>query len=124
MSDNIAVAIPCYNEAATIAKVVHDFRNALPQASIYVFDNNSSDGSAPLAKSAGAIVHNVRRRGKGMVMRAILNTVAADAVIIVDGDDTYLAKEAQMLLGPVLRGEADMVVVCVISNQWTRSSFI
>lgn len=110
MLSTVAVAIPCYNEAATIEKVVRDFRKALPQASIYVFDNNSTDGSAELAKSAGAAVYTVRKRGKGMVMRAIFDVIVADAIVVVDGDDTYFAEEAPMLLGPVLRGEADMVI--------------
>lgn len=105
-----AVAIPCYNEAITIAKVVRDFRAVLPRASIHVFDNNSTDGSAELAKEAGATVHHIRRQGKGYVMRAIFDTIVADAVIVVDGDDTYFAQEAPMLLEPILRGEADMVV--------------
>ncbi|GER94625.1 glycosyl transferase [hot springs metagenome] len=106
----IAVAIPCYNEALTIAKVVSDFRRVLPNASIYVFDNNSNDGSAMLAKEAGAIVYHVRKQGKGNVMRAIFNTISADAVIVVDGDDTYEADDALILLKPVLNNEADMVV--------------
>ena len=114
----VAVAIPCYNEAVTITKVVRDFRAVLPRASIHVFDNNSTDGSADLAKEAGATVHHVRKRGKGYVMRAILNTIAADAVIVVDGDDTYLAEEAPVLLEPILRGEADMVV----GNRLQRAS--
>lgn len=105
----IAVAIPCYNEAITIAKVVRDFRT-ITQAPVYVFDNNSADNSVALAREAGAIVHYVRKRGKGNVMRAIFDTIMADALIVVDGDDTYMAEEAPMLLDPVLRGEADMVV--------------
>ncbi|MGK7875790.1 MAG: glycosyltransferase [Xenococcaceae cyanobacterium] len=109
-SITIAVAIPCYNEEITIAKVVRDFQAALPKSSIHVFDNNSTDGSAKLAKAAGATVHHVRKRGKGWVMQAIFNKLKADALIVVDGDDTYYAKEASRLLEPILRGEADMVV--------------
>ena len=106
----IAVAIPCYNEAVTIAKVVQDFRAVLPQAAIHVFDNRSTDDSAARAREAGATVHHVRRRGKGNVVRAIFDTVVADAVILVDGDDTYFAEEAPRLLEPVLSGQVDMVV--------------
>jgi glycosyltransferase involved in cell wall biosynthesis len=107
---DIAVAIPCYNEALTIGKVIHDFRRVLPKASIHVFDNNSTDDSARLAEEAGAIVHFVRKQGKGNVMQAIMETINADAVIVVDGDDTYVPEEAPVLLKPVLQGEADMVV--------------
>lgn len=106
----IAVAIPCLNEAASIVQVVADFRKALPQASIHVFDNGSTDDSVRMARDAGALVHPVPQRGKGHVTRAILNTLRADAVLIVDGDNTYFAEEARLLLEPVLRGEADMVV--------------
>lgn len=110
MSAKIAVAIPCYNEAITIAKVIGDFRTVLPQASIHVFDNNSSDDSAELAAQAGAQVHRVHRQGKGHVMRAIFDTLVADAVVVVDGDDTYYAEDAPKLLEPVLCADADMVV--------------
>lgn len=106
----IIIAVPCYNEEATIAKVVHDFKKILPSAEIHVFNNNSTDKSAELAKGVGAIVHDVRKPGKGHVMQAILDTVNADALIVVDGDDTYFAEEAPKLLEPVLAGRADMVV--------------
>ena len=106
----VSVAIPCYNEAVTIAKVVKDFRFVLPLAAIHVFDNNSTDGSDILAVNAGAVVHRVRRQGKGNVMRAIFDTINADAVIVVDGDGTYCAEEAPTLLKPIFDAEADMVV--------------
>lgn len=106
----IAVAVPCYNEVITIAKVVRDFRTVLPDAAIHVFDNNSTDGTAAAAAEAGATVHRVYRQGKGHVMRAILDAMQADALIVVDGDDTYLAEEAPLLLAPILSREADMVV--------------
>lgn len=106
----IAVAIPCYNEAVTIAKVVRDFRRILPQAVVHVFDNNSTDNSLELARDAGAVVHRVHEQGKGHVLRVILETIDADALIVTDGDDTYLAKDAPGLLQPVLAGKADMVV--------------
>ncbi|MDH5506894.1 MAG: glycosyltransferase [Anaerolineae bacterium] len=107
---SVAVAIPCYNEAITIAKVIADFREALPQAAIHVFDNNSADGSAALAEKAGAVVHVVRKQGKGHVMRAVFDTLAADVIVVVDGDDTYFAEDAIPLIEPLLGGQADMVV--------------
>jgi glycosyltransferase involved in cell wall biosynthesis len=110
MYPKIAVAIPCYNEEATITKVIRDFKRVLPEASIYVFNNNSTDKSAELAKAAGAVVYFVGRQGKGNVIRAIFDTIVADALIVVDGDDTYFAEEAPLLLAPILQGEADMVV--------------
>lgn len=106
----VVVAIPCYNEAVTIGKVVRDFRRVLPQARVYVFDNNSMDGSAELACEAGAIVSRVRRQGKGHVMQAIFNSVVADTLVVVDGDDTYCAEEVSLLVDPIMRGEAEMVV--------------
>jgi glycosyltransferase involved in cell wall biosynthesis len=109
-SFEVAVAIPCWNEAATIAQVVSDFRRALPSAAVHVFDNGSTDGSAAIARDAGATVHRVRKQGKGHVVRAILDGIEADAVIIVDGDATYPAENVHELLAPLVRGDADMVV--------------
>ena len=106
----IAVTIPCYNEAVTIAKVVRDFTAILPQATIHVFDNNSEDGSADLAREVGAHVHHVRKQGKGHVMRAIFDSIDADVLVVVDGDDTYYAEDALRLIEPILNGEADMVI--------------
>tara|TARA_Y100000031_G_scaffold62981_1_gene70845 strand:- start:1602 stop:2540 length:939 start_codon:yes stop_codon:yes gene_type:complete len=106
----IAVTIPCYNEAVTIGKVVRDFTAILPQATIHVFDNNSEDGSADLARKAGAYVHHVRKRGKGHVMQAIFDSIDTDILVVVDGDDTYYAEDALRLIEPILKGEADMVV--------------
>jgi len=105
-----AVLIPCYNEAATIEKVVRDFRRALPQAEIHVFDNNSDDGTGRIAAGAGAVVTQEKKQGKGHVVAAMFEKVDADYYLIVDGDDTYPAERAAALLGPVLSGEADMVV--------------
>ena len=110
MKPSIVVAIPCYNEAITIEKVIHDFQKVLPDAEIHVFNNNSIDGSEKLAEGAGAIVHNVYGQGKGYVTRNIFDNIKADAVVFVDGDDTYFAEEAPVLLQPILDGSADMVV--------------
>lgn len=109
-SKMIAVAIPCYNEAVTIARVVQDFKAQLPGAEIYVFDNNSSDDSANLACEAGAVVLKVHQQGKGNVLQAIFDGIVADAIVLVDGDDTYLAEDVHRLLAPVLNGGVDMVV--------------
>jgi len=106
----ITVAIPCFNEAPTIAKVVSDFRRELPEAEVVVCDNNSTDGSAQLAREAGARVIREKRKGKGFVMQAILEAVASDVCVVVDGDDTYFAEDVHGLLAPVLADRADMVV--------------
>lgn len=110
MKPTIVVAIPCYNEAPTIAKVVNDFRKYLPEAEVHVFDNNSTDSSPAIAEEAGAIIHYEEKQGKGFVMRRIFNQIQADAIVVVDGDDTYSAEDAPKLLAPILKGEADMVV--------------
>ena len=109
-SPRIAVLIPCYNEAPTITKVVGDFRRELPDATIYVYDNNSRDGTADLARAAGATVVTERRQGKGFVIQSMFRDVVADAYIMVDGDDTYPADRVHDLLRPVLAGEADLAV--------------
>ena len=106
----IAVLLPCYNEASTIAKVVADFRSALPQADIYVYDNNSTDGTAQLALQAGAIVRHEPVQGKGNVIRRMFREVEADVYVMADGDDTYPATQAQELIRPVVDGLADMVI--------------
>lgn len=106
----IAVTIPCYNEAVTIAKVIADFRAALPTAEIYVFDNNSSDGTAQIARDAGAIVRQEQRQGKGHVVRRIFSDIEADIYLMVDGDDTYDATVANTLIELLKRNHVDMVV--------------
>lgn len=106
----IAVAIPCYNEAITIEKVVSEFKSVLPDADICVYDNNSSDGSSQLAKKAGARILEVRHQGKGHVLQAIFDNVSADVVVLVDGDDTYEAEDVHRLIDPVLYGGVDMAV--------------
>lgn len=106
----IAVAIPCYNEATTIGKVIGDFRKALPHATVYVFDNNSTDATATVAREAGVEVRRVAKQGKGNVLRTIFDNLHEDVIILVDGDDTYPAEQVHKLLEPILVGEADMVV--------------
>ena len=89
--DKVAVLIPCYNESQTIEKVVRDFRNVLPEAVIYVYDNNSSDGTAEIAGRAGAIVRHEYQQGKGNVLRRMFGEIDARCYLVVDGDDTYPA---------------------------------
>ena len=108
--DKIAVLIPCYNEAATIDKVVRDFRAALPEARVYVYDNNSTDGTARIAEQAGAEVRHEYRQGKGCVVRRMFREVDALCYVLVDGDDTYPADAAPAMCEPVLSRNADMVV--------------
>ncbi len=105
-----AVLIPCYNEAKTIAKVVADYKAALPDADIYVYDNNSTDGTDSLAREAGAMVRYERRQGKGNVIRTMFRDIEADAYLMIDGDDTYPAENARTMLDLVLTQKADMVV--------------
>ena len=113
---DVAVLIPCYNEAITIAKVVKDFRAALPLADIYVYDNNSTDDTAAIAAEAGAIVRHEPRQGKGNVMRQMFREIQAHYYLMVDGDDTYPAESAPDLLRPLAADEADMTVGDRISN--------
>ena len=106
----IAVLLPCYNEASTIAKVVTDFRAALPEADIYVYDNNSTDGTAQVAQQAGAIVRHEPVQGKGNVIRRMFREVEADCYLMADGDDTYPAEQARQMVTPVLEEHVDMVI--------------
>lgn len=106
----IAVTLPCYNEVATIGQVVADFRAALPQADIYVFDNNSSDGTAQAAADAGAIVRTETRQGKGHVVRRIFADVEADVYVMADGDGTYDPSAAPVLIELMQKNMVDMVV--------------
>lgn len=108
--DKIAVLIPCYNESKTVKKVVEDFRRELPEAVIYVYDNNSTDGTGDLAREAGAVVRLERRQGKGSVIRRMFREVDARVYVIVDGDDTYPAEAAPEMVRRVLEEQADMVV--------------
>lgn len=110
MKKKIAVLIPCYNESKTIAKVVKDYKKALPEADIYVYDNNSSDGTDKIAKKAGAIVKYEYRQGKGNVIRSMFKDIDADCYLIIDGDDTYPAESAREMCDLVLEKKADMVI--------------
>ena len=108
--DKIAVLIPCYNEEKTIAKVVRDFKKILPEATIYVYNNNSTDKTEEIAKNEGAIVCNEYMQGKGNVIRRMFREINAECYIMVDGDDTYPAENAQEMVELVLKRHADMVV--------------
>ena len=112
----VAVLVPCYNEAATIAKVVDDFRAALPKAVVYVYDNNSDDGTAAIAAEHGAVVRTESRQGKGNVVRSMFRDIEAVDYLRVDGDDTYPAVAAGDLLAPIAADEADMTVGDRLSN--------
>ena len=105
----IAVLIPCYNESKTIAKVVSDYKKVLPEADIYVYDNNSSDGTDEIAKKAGAIVRYEYKQGKGNVIRSMFRDIDADCYLMIDGDDTYPAENAREMCDLILEGKADMV---------------
>ena len=108
--DKIAVLIPCYNEEKTVAKVVSDFKRVLPEAVIYVYNNNSTDRTAELAREAGAVVRNEYMQGKGNVIRRMFREIDAQCYIMADGDDTYPAEDAPEMVRLVLEQQADMVV--------------
>jgi len=108
--DKIAVLIPCYNESQTIAKVVTDWKNALPEAVIYVYDNNSTDGTGEIARAAGAVVRPEYQQGKGNVIRRMFREIDAQVYLMADGDDTYPADHAREMAELVLYRQADMVV--------------
>ena len=106
----IAVLIPCYNESKTIAKVILDYKTVLPDADIYVYDNNSTDGTDEIASKAGAIVRYEYRQGKGNVIRSMFRDIQADCYLMIDGDDTYPSENAAEMCNLVLNGKADMVI--------------
>ncbi len=97
----IAVLIPCYNEEQSIGKVVKDFRKELPEADIYVYDNNSTDKTVEMAKDAGAIIRHEYNQGKGNVVRRMFREIEADIYVMVDGDDTYPSEEVHKLIAPI-----------------------
>ena len=108
--EKIAVLIPCYNESKTIKKVIEDFKRELPEAIIYVYDNNSKDGTDKIAKKAGAIVRYERKQGKGNVIRSMFRDINAECYIMIDGDDTYPAEYARKMCDLVLKNGSDMVI--------------
>lgn len=120
--DKIAILIPCYNEAKTIEKVVRDFHQAVPEAVIYVYDNNSTDGTAELAKAAGAVVRHEYQQGKGNVVRRMFQEIDAQCYIMTDGDDTYPAKNAPEMARLVLEKQADMVVGDRLSSTYFQEN--
>ena len=112
----IAALIPCYNEEITIGKVVDDFHRYLPEATVYVYDNNSSDHTAQIAREHGAIVRFESRQGKGNVVRQMLRDIDADCYVMVDGDDTYPIEQVREIIAPILDGTADHVVGDRLTN--------
>jgi len=118
---SIAVVIPCYQEALTIGKVIADFRRELPDAKIYVYDNNCTDGTGEIATKAGAIVRSEKRQGKGYVVAAMFEQITEDILVMVDGDDTYEASHVHKLLEPILRGDADTTVATRLTSHGTGS---
>lgn len=118
----IAVLIPCYNESKTIEKVVKDYKKALPEADIYVYDNNSSDGTDKIAKKAGAIVRYEHRQGKGNVIRTMFRDIDADCYLMIDGDDTYPAENARAMCKEVLENDVDMVIGDRLSSTYFQEN--
>ncbi|ANB57010.1 glycosyltransferase like 2 family protein [Anoxybacillus sp. B7M1] len=112
----IAVLIPCYNEEQTIGKVISDFQRELPEADIYVYDNNSKDRTSEVASQHGAIVRKETRQGKGHVVRSMFREIDADIYVMVDGDDTYPAEFVHRLIEPIKNKEANMVIGDRLSN--------
>ncbi|MEG1275979.1 MAG: glycosyltransferase family 2 protein, partial [Ruthenibacterium sp.] len=111
----IAVLIPCYNEEKTVGKVVADYRAVLPEATIYIYNNNSTDGTLAIAQRLAAadghvVVRNEYRQGKGNVIRSMFRDITADCYLMIDGDDTYPAEDAPQMVEEVLTGRADMVI--------------
>ena len=108
--DKIAILIPCYNESKTIKKVIEDYRAALPEATIYVYDNNSSDGTDEIAREAGAVVRYEYQQGKGQVIRSMFRDIEAECYLMIDGDDTYPAEYSREMVNLVLEKGTDMVI--------------
>lgn len=120
--DKIAVLIPCYNESQTIEKVVCDWRRELPEAIVYVYDNNSNDGTAEIAKRAGAVVRHEHAQGKGSVVRRMFREIDAECYVMVDGDDTYPAEFGSEMVDEVLLNGADMVVGDRLSSTYFQEN--
>jgi len=120
--NKIAVLIPCYNESQTIEKVIKDYKKVLPEADIYVYDNNSTDHTDEIAKKAGAIVRYEYRQGKGNVIRSMFRELDYDCYLMIDGDDTYPAESARTMCNLVLEGKADMVVGDRLSSTYFQEN--
>ncbi len=120
--DKIAVLIPCYNEEKTIEKVVKDAKAVLPEAVVYVYNNNSTDASAELAKNAGAVVRHVYQQGKGNVIRAMFREIEAESYLMIDGDDTYPLDCAREMVDAVLYHKADMVIGDRLSSTYFKEN--
>ena len=122
MLDEIAALIPCYNEAMTIGKVVRDFRRVLPEATVYVYDNNSKDSTDEVAREAGAVVRYEYKQGKGNVIRTMFREVDAKVYLMVDGDDTYPAESANEMVKAVLEENVDMVIGDRLSSTYFKEN--
>lgn len=122
MKSRIAVLIPCYNESKTVAKVIKDYQKTLPEAGIYVYDNNSTDSTDEIAKKAGAIVKYEHRQGKGNVVRSMFRDIEADCYLMVDGDGTYPADSAKEMCDLVLENGVDMVVGDRLSSTYFKEN--
>lgn len=120
--NKVAVLIPCYNESKTIAKVINDYKKALPEAEIYVYDNNSTDGTDEIARQAGAIVKYEYRQGKGNVIRSMFRDIDADCYLMIDGDDTYPAENAREMCDLVLNKGVDMVIGDRLSSTYFQEN--
>ena len=118
----IAVLIPCYNESKTIEKVVKEYKEALPEADIYVYDNNSKDGTDEIARKAGAIVRYERRQGKGNVIRTMFREIDAECYLMIDGDDTYPVENAREMCDAVLNENIDMVIGDRLSSTYFQEN--
>ena len=121
-NNEIAVLIPCYNESKTIEKVIKDYKKALPEATIYVYDNNSIDHTDEIAKKAGAVVRYEYKQGKGNVIRSMFRDIDADCYLMIDGDDTYPAKHAKEICGYILNKQADMVIGDRLSSTYFKEN--
>lgn len=118
----VAVLIPCYNESVTIKKVIEDYKKVLPEADIYVYDNNSTDSTDKIAKQAGAIVKYEYRQGKGNVIRSMFRDIDADCYLMIDGDDTYPAENARQMVNLVLEKGVDMVIGDRLSSTYFKEN--
>lgn len=122
MKNEIAILIPCYNESKTIKKVIEDYKRVLPEAKIYVYDNNSYDNTDKIAKEAGAIVRYETKQGKGNVIRSMFREIEADCYLMIDGDDTYPAENAKEMCDYVLNDKVDMVIGDRLSSTYFKEN--